>query len=56
MERVTLPSGYVLNDNQRIEDILAVQEDLLRSEGVDPRWPGFGETTGKDAGRNDETS
>ena len=37
MERVTVPSGYVLNDDQRIEDILAVQEELLRSEGVDPR-------------------
>lgn len=41
MERVTIPSGYVLGDEQSAEDILAVQEDLLRSEGIDPRWPGF---------------
>ena len=51
MERVTVPTGYVLSEEQRIEDILAVEEDLLRSEGVDPRWPGFGPSADKDEDR-----
>jgi len=24
-----------------MEDVLAAEADLLRSEGVDPKWPGF---------------
>ena len=35
------PSGYVLRDKDAVADILAVEAELLRSEGVDPRWPGF---------------
>jgi len=43
MERVTVPGGYRLGKNQTVEDILAVQHELLRSEGIDPAWPGFDE-------------
>ena len=43
MERVTptSPTGYVLSDKKSVSDILAVEADLLRSEGIDPQWPGF---------------
>jgi hypothetical protein len=53
MERVTVTKGYLLSDEQRIEQILAVQEELLRSEGVDPTWPGFDSSTDdhEDSGR-----
>jgi hypothetical protein len=43
MERVEPPTGYVLGEDQRVEDVLAVQAELLRSEGIDPTWPGFGD-------------
>lgn len=33
--------GYFLGPDQRLEDILAVEAELLRSEGIDPTWPGF---------------
>jgi hypothetical protein len=33
--------GYTLGEGQRMEDVLAVEADLLRSEGIDPAWPGF---------------
>lgn len=42
-ERLTEPVGYRLGKNQRIEDVLAVEAELLRSEGIDPAWPGFEE-------------
>lgn len=43
MERVTPtpPTGYVLADKETVKDILAVEAELLRSEGIDPQWPGF---------------
>jgi hypothetical protein len=43
MERVipTPPTGYVLSDKESVSEILAVEADLLRSEGIDPQWPGF---------------
>jgi hypothetical protein len=42
MERVTPPpKGYTVTTKQDVEEILAIEADLLRSEGVDPRWPGF---------------
>jgi hypothetical protein len=44
IERVEAPRGYVL-DRERVETIRAVEADLLRSEGIDPRWPGFDEET-----------
>lgn len=43
MERVEPPKGYVLADKQTVEQIMAVEAELLRSEGIDPRWPGFPE-------------
>jgi hypothetical protein len=41
MERLEDLRGYVLGADQSVEDILAVEADLLRSEGIDPVWPGF---------------
>ncbi len=41
--RLTPPVGYVLGEGRRAEDVLAVQADLLCSEGIDPKWPGFDE-------------
>jgi hypothetical protein len=29
----------VLGENQRVEDVFAVEAELLRSEGIDPEWP-----------------
>jgi len=43
MERVEPPKGYVLANKQTVEEIIAVEAELLRSEGIDPRWPGFPE-------------
>jgi hypothetical protein len=45
VERLKATDGYVLGENQRVEDILAVDAELLRSEGIDPVWPGFSERT-----------
>jgi hypothetical protein len=42
MERVTTPArGYILHDREQVEQLLALEAELLRSEGVDPEWPGF---------------
>jgi hypothetical protein len=41
--RLTSRSGYTLGEGQRAEDVLAIGADLLRSEGIDPAWPGFDE-------------
>lgn len=41
MERLGSPVGYMLGEGRRAEDVLAVQAELLRSEGIDPAWPGF---------------
>jgi hypothetical protein len=43
MDRVRVSGVYRLGKNQRAEDVLAVQDELLRSEGIDPAWPGFDE-------------
>ncbi|MGH2900530.1 MAG: hypothetical protein ACRDMZ_17785 [Solirubrobacteraceae bacterium] len=43
MERIEGPKGYVLANKQTVEDIIAIEAELLRSEGVNPRWPGFPE-------------
>jgi hypothetical protein len=43
MGRLTPPKGYTVTTKQDVEEILAIEADLLRSEGVDPRWPGFPE-------------
>lgn len=44
MERVEPPKGYVLTDKAAVKEIMAVEAELLRSEGIDPEWPGFPET------------
>jgi hypothetical protein len=38
MDPVSIPGGYVLGKNQRITDILAIEDALLSSEGIDPTW------------------
>jgi hypothetical protein len=43
VERLAPPVGYMLGEDRRAEDVLAVQAELLRSEGIDPAWPGFEE-------------
>jgi hypothetical protein len=37
----TPPKGYVLSEEHGIKEVLAVEAELLRSEGIDPEWPGF---------------
>lgn len=34
----------MLGKDQQVQDVLAVEAELLRSEGIDPAWPGFEET------------
>lgn len=34
----------MLGKDQQAQDVLAVEAELLRSEGIDPAWPGFEET------------
>ena len=41
LERLGQPVGYALGEDQRVEDVLAANAELLRSEGVDPAWPGM---------------
>ena len=55
MERLKTeqPSGYVLRGKDDVAEILAVEAELLRSEGVDPRWPGFAPSKDTGAGRTE---
>jgi hypothetical protein len=48
VERLKATDGYVLGENQQVEDVLAADAELLRSEGIDPAWPGFGNTQRQD--------
>lgn len=41
VERLNPTDGYLLAEDQRVEDVLAADAELLRSEGIDPTWPGF---------------
>jgi len=43
MDPVSISGGYVLGKNQRITDVLAVEDELLRSEGIDQTWVPFTE-------------
>jgi hypothetical protein len=45
----SIPDGYLLGKNQRITDVLAVEDELLRSEGIDPTWVPFTEAEFADA-------
>lgn len=44
LERLGPLDGYVLGKGRRPEDVLALQAELLRSEGIDPTWPGLDQT------------
>jgi len=44
VERLSPPVGCMLGKDQQVQDVLAVEAELLRSEGIDPAWPGFEET------------
>jgi hypothetical protein len=46
MERIEPVS--VVPDRESVEKILAVEAELLRSEGIDPAWPGFPEEQARD--------
>jgi len=43
MERVEPATGYIMRDRDSVKKILAVEAELLKSEGIDPAWPGFPE-------------
>lgn len=43
MDPVKLPPGYLLPEGMTMKDVLRIDAELLASEGLDPRWPGFGE-------------
>jgi hypothetical protein len=45
MERLSPPVGYMLGEHQCVQDVLAVEAELLRSEGIDPAWPGLEDPT-----------
>ncbi len=54
MESVNKPHAYLLRGEQRIEDILAAEAELLRTEGIDPQWPGFAKPRDDSAVDRDE--
>jgi len=33
----------MLGEGRGVQDVFAVEAELLRSEGIDPAWPGFDE-------------
>lgn len=41
MEPMSLPPGYLLPEGKTMLDILRMDAELLASEGIDPKWPGF---------------
>jgi hypothetical protein len=49
VERLKATDGYVLGEDQQVEDVLAVDAELLRSEGIEPAWPGFGKFAASDS-------
>ncbi len=38
------PARHRLWQGQTVEDVLTVEAELARSEGIDPAWPGFAGT------------
>jgi hypothetical protein len=44
VDRVARPPGYILENREHVDRLLAVEAELLRSEGIDPAWPGFSES------------
>jgi hypothetical protein len=51
MDPVAPPVGYILTGPRHVEQVLAVEAQLLKSEGLDPEWPGFPEADGRREGR-----
>lgn len=45
------PQGYFVPDRETAERILAIEAELLRSEGIDPAWPGFDGDRSRDDSR-----
>jgi hypothetical protein len=43
VERVAALDGYRLGPGITPADVLAQTDELLRSEGIDPTWPGLDE-------------
>ena len=43
LESVSASVGYMLTEDQQVEGVLAVNAELLRTEGIDPGWPGLKE-------------
>ena len=41
MEPMSLPPGYLLPEGKTMLDILRIDAELLASEDIDPKWPGF---------------
>jgi hypothetical protein len=41
MEPVERPTGYLIEDEEAAKAILAVESELLESEGIDPAGPRF---------------
>lgn len=35
------PTGYLLKSKDAVDELMAIEADLLRSESIDPAWPGF---------------
>ena len=33
----------MLKSKDTVDELIAIEADLLRSEGIDPAWPGFDE-------------
>ena len=51
MDGVEAPDGYLLGPDRTPEDVLAVTDDLLRSEGINPEWPRLQDKRPRDDGR-----
>lgn len=42
-----IPTGYKLPDGWSVKDVLAIEDELLRSEDIDPAWPPFTDESGR---------
>ncbi len=41
MDPVERPTGYLIDEEKVAKALLAAEAELLKSEGIDPAWPGF---------------
>ena len=44
MEPIKPSPGYLLPEGKTMQDVLRMDAELLASEGLDPRWPGFNDS------------